>query len=142
MRNAYIIIGIGAIVLVAGGWYLTTLNTSSARNTGESPIETANDTNEGPKDPISEIQGAAIGEGNEMLFTCAGGKSMTAIFTRDILALTLSDGRQITLRDSSTPTQVRYMNTNASVELHGVGDQVFLEENGATTYFSCSPDVI
>ena len=93
-----------------------------------------------PQDPISEIQGAAIGEGNEMTFTCAAGKSMTAIFTRDILALTLPDGRQITLRDSSTPTQVRYLNTHASVELRGVGDDVFLKENGVDTYLACRPD--
>lgn len=140
MRNTYLYIGIGAVVLLVGGSYLTTLNTSSARNSGEIQTETIDDSRGVPQDPISEIQGAAIGEGNEMTFTCAGGKSMTAIFTRDILALTLSDGRQITLRDSSTPTQVRYLNTNASVELRGVGDDVFLQESGVDTYLACSPD--
>lgn len=131
-----ILVGTGVVIFVGGIWYLTTLNTSIARNVDKVPVETT-DTREVPPESISETQGAAIGEGNEVTFTCAGGKSMIAIFTRDILALTLSDGRQIRLRESVTDSGIRYRNSEASIELSGIEDDAFLKEGTSITYSDC-----
>lgn len=137
MRNAYILIGIGAIIIAVGSWFLVTSNTSNARNM---PEASSTDVREMPPVPISETQGAAIGEENSVDFTCAGGKSMIAIFTRDILALTLSDGRQVTLRQAESGSGISYLNAAASIEFRGKGDEALLQENGATTYSGCTPN--
>ncbi len=98
------------------------------------PIETAHE--EKPPAP-TERQGASIGEENLVEFACAEAKTMTAVFTRDILGLTLSDGRQITLRQAESDSGIRYLNNTQTIEFRGGGEQASLVEGGGATYANC-----
>jgi membrane-bound inhibitor of C-type lysozyme len=130
MRNASIIVGIGFLIL-AGGWYLLSSRTITAVNTDlVAPVES-----------LKETQGAATGVENLVTFSCAGGKTITAVFERDIVALTLSDSRQITLRQAPSGSGIRYISSDSSIEFQGKGSGGALVERGETTYASClAPD--
>jgi membrane-bound inhibitor of C-type lysozyme len=81
--------------------------------------------------------GASIGSENEVHFACADRKKITAIFARDIVALTLSDGRQITLRESPSQSGVRYVNNTGTIEFRGERSEGVLVEDGVATFSSC-----
>lgn len=98
------------------------------------PIETTHE--ETPPAP-TETQGASIGDENLVEFVCADGKTMTAVFTRDIVGLTLSDGRQLTLRQAESGSGIRYLNNTQTIEFRGQGDEAFLIEGETTTYGKC-----
>lgn len=98
------------------------------------PIETTHE--ETPPAP-AETQGASIGDENLVEFVCADGKTMTAVFTRDIVGLTLSDGRQLTLRQAESGSGIRYLNNTQTIEFRGQGDEAFLIEGETTTYAEC-----
>lgn len=145
MRNAYIIIGIGALILGGAWWYYTSLNIDVAKNdiplVGKQ-LPQIGGHEESPPEPVTQTQGASIGEENAVEFACADGKSMTAIFTRDIVGITLSDGRQLTLRQATSGSLagqagVRYLNNTETIEFRSQGDAAFLDENGKTTYADC-----
>lgn len=138
MRNALVFVGIGALVL-AGGWWIAVKNTETAVNPHrDAPKSTVSTKEESPPEPTTSHQGASIGEENAVEFTCAGGKSMTAVFTRDIIGITLSDGRQLTLRQAESGSGIRYLNNTQTIEFRGKGDEAYLEENGAMTYRDCT----
>lgn len=99
------------------------------------PLETTHE--EKPPAP-TEHQGASIGEENLVEFTCAEGKTMTAVFARDILGLTLSDGRQITLREAENGSGIRYLNNTQTIEFRGRGEKAFLIEGKETTHAECA----
>ncbi len=63
---------------------------------------------------------------------------MTAVFTRDIVALTLSDGRQMTLRQAVSGSGIRYLNNTETIEFRGKGNGGYLMENDKTTYADCT----
>lgn len=132
MRNALMVTGIGAIILAGGWWYLAHLNSEI--------VEVIEETEEQPKteskpaDPKS--QGAAIGDENLATFKCDVGKTITAVFERDIVGLTLSDGRQITLREAPG-SGIRYLSNDTKIEFRGKGNEGTLVENGTTTYANC-----
>src|SRR3989344_4913625 len=139
MQKALVIVGVGVIILAGGWWFLANRNTETARNTWQPP--TSPPSTAGPSEPpptsATLEQGASIGGENEAEFKCAGGKTITAVFTRDIAALTLSDGRQLTLRQAVSGSGIRYLNNTETIEFSGKGDDAFLTENGKTTYADC-----
>lgn len=129
MRNALVMVGIGASVLAVGWWFLARQNTAvDSEIEKESALEETVAT--------VENQGAAIGEENLVEFECDGGKTMTAVFERDIVGLTLSDGRQIVLRQAAGEA-VRYLSNDTKIEFAAKGEGGTLLENGVTTYAHC-----
>jgi len=137
MQKALLVVGIGAIVLGVGWWLLaqkgskTPLVESQEPLTGQA-VETASDEKN-----VIEEQGAAIGDENLAIFKCDGGKTITAVFERDIVGLTLSDGRQITLRQAESGSGIRYLSNDAKIEFSGKGSEGTLVESGKTTYANC-----
>lgn len=136
------VMGIAIVVLLAlagGYWYYTSLNIDVARNdtppAGSLVPQAGHE--ELPPEPATVSQGASIGEENAVDFQCADGKSMTAVFARDIVGITLSDGRQITLRQASSGSGIRYLNNTETIEFRGQGQEGFLIEAGETTYAEC-----
>ena len=103
--------------------------------------ETAQDTK--AQAPASEDKkqteqpSASGGDDNLVVFACMGGKTISAVFTRDIVGITLSDGRQMELRQDVSGSGIRYVSNDGSVEFRGQGEEGFLEENGTTTYSNC-----
>lgn len=132
MRNALIVVGVGALVLAGGWWYLAQVNTTIVKNIQkESPAQNEGETST----PLQ--QGASIGEENLVEFRCAEGKTITAVFARDIVGLTLSDGRQMELRQDVSASGIRYVNAVETIEFRGEGDEGFLMEGGKTTFTNC-----
>src|SRR3989344_535051 len=125
----------GILILSMAGawWYLNEQTTLRAQNEPPAIVAPSDDTPvQHPNSP-----GASIGDENLVQFECDGGKALTAVFTRDILAITLSDGRQMELREVETASSVRYHNINGSVQFHAAGEGGYLEEGGETTYANC-----
>jgi membrane-bound inhibitor of C-type lysozyme len=135
MRNALIVVGIGAIILAAGWWFLAHQNTPVVEN--EMPQQTATRLQTPEEAPSLETQGAAIGDENLAEFYCDDGKTITAVFERDIVGLTLSDGRQILLREAVSGVGNRYLSNDETIEFRGEGNEGTLIEKGVTTYSAC-----
>jgi len=87
---------------------------------------------------VLDAQGAAIGDENLVTFMCEGGKTITAVFERDIVGVTLSDGRQLVLRQAQSGSGIRYLSNDTTVEFRGKGNEASLSENGITTYTACT----
>jgi len=139
MQKALLIVGIGVIILAGGWWYLARMNVETAQNSWQPPTSPPSTVGPSEAPPTSATleQGASIGGENEADFTCAGGKTITAVFTRDIVALTLSDGRQLTLRQAVSGSGIRYLNNTETIEFSGKGSDAFLTENGKITHTDC-----
>lgn len=135
MRNALVFVGIGAIVIAFGWWFLAHQQKISVQNMEAAPPYAAKTFDK--TKPVIEEQGAAIGGENLVSFTCDHGKVMTAVFERDIVGLTLSDGRQITLRQAQSGSGIRYLSNDATIEFSGKGNEGDLIENAKTTYAHC-----
>lgn len=125
----------GFVLVVAGGTFFLMQKTEPEMRV-EAPLQPIETTHEETLPAPTEHQGASIGEENLVEFTCTEGKTMTAVFARDILGLTLSDGRQITLRAESG-SDIRYLNNTQTIEFRRQGDKVSLLEGGKTTYGGC-----
>jgi|GEM_PF-1386031 len=140
MRNTLFVAVAGMLVLAGAYWYYTSLNIDVASNKALPPSERQPMAGheESPPEPVTQNQGASIGEENAVEFSCADSKSMTAVFARDILGLTLSDGRQITLRQAESGSGIRYLNNTETIEFRGKGENAYLEEGGAMTYQDCT----
>ena len=137
MRNALVFVGLGAIILAGGWWYLAHMNTVAAHNADATTSAPQQQAQQSKTAPEPENQGAAIGDENTVVFKCDDKKTITAVFERDIVALTLSDGRQITLRQSISGSGIRYQSNDAKVEFNGKGNQGFLLESDKTTFANC-----
>ena len=75
------------------------------------------------------------------LFTCTGGKSITATFypTDDkYVDLKLSDGRNMTVPHAISADGARYANADESFVFWNKGDTAFITENGTTTFDGCA----
>ena len=127
------IVGVGAIV-IAGGWWFSAHKNMPLPNQ-ESGTEQDAEKITGMN--VIEEQGAAIGDENLATFSCDRGKSITAVFERDIVGLTLSDGRQMTLRQARSDTGVRYLSNDSKIEFSGKGNEATLIENGKVSYTAC-----
>ena len=136
MKNALLMVGIGAII-VGGGWYFASRNTLTTKNSNSGAAQEVMPSADTPA-PARQAPGASIGDENLVQFSCSDGKSLTAVFTRDIVGLTLSDGRQMELRQAVSGSGIRYVNANESIELRGKGDDASLIEGGVTTFADCA----
>ncbi|QQG37666.1 MAG: MliC family protein [Candidatus Kaiserbacteria bacterium] len=72
-----------------------------------------------------------------VLFTCASGKALKAIFTDERVVLTLSDERSVLLPQVISGSGARYANPDESFVFWNKGDTAFIQEDGVETYSSC-----
>ena len=137
MKNAVgALIAIVLVALAAGVWwyYQQPKSESAAPHTESKPSERADE----PEDVrVIDAQGAAIGDENLANFKCDNGKTITAVFERDIVGVTLSDGRQLVLRQAVSGSGIRYLSNDTNIEFRGKGQEGELIENGETTYKGC-----
>ncbi|MDB5189807.1 MAG: hypothetical protein JWN49_133 [Parcubacteria group bacterium] len=85
--------------------------------------------------PVKQNEPAVITPSGAVAYTCDSGKTFTATFSDTDVALTLSDGRSLTLPHVMSGSGIRYEQGN--VVLVGKGSDAFIEENGAQTYVNC-----
>lgn len=139
MKNvgAGFLIGIVVVGLLGAWWYVQKISTTTATRNEETPsaqqpVVTKKEA------PRPQPPSASIGDENAVHFACAGGKSLEAVFRRDIVGLTLSDGRQLELRQWMVGSGIRYVNADESIEFRGKGEDGYIIENGVTTYADCA----
>ena len=75
-------------------------------------------------------------------FYCLNQQTIKAIFTigtDNKVALSLSDGRDLSLPQVISASGARYANADESFVFWNKGDQAFIEENGQSTYLDCGP---
>ena len=137
MKSAAVGFFVGLVVLSGAGawWYLADMNTVRTTNEAEQH-ETQLPPSDDTPVPTSQAPGASIGDENLVQFQCDDGKMLTAVFARDIVGLTLSDGRQMELRHVEGDA-IRYTNPNATIEFGSRGEDGYLTEGGKTTYDHC-----
>ncbi|MCR4325769.1 MAG: hypothetical protein NUV59_03095 [Patescibacteria group bacterium] len=72
-------------------------------------------------------------------FGCAYGKSISALYAKESVTLSLSDGRTLTLPKTSDTTTdgTHYANPNDGFEFVDSGNSAYIEEQGARTYADC-----
>lgn len=89
--------------------------------------------------PVSETVSPSEmpAEGIQAVFTCEGGKTITAVFSDNQVGLSLSDGRQVILPRAISASGARYANPDESFVFWNKGDTAFIEEFGKQTYASC-----
>lgn len=121
---------LGSIVIAVT--YFAMGNTTSAVNTRNDAVSNTMHFEEN-----TESQGAAIGAENHVTFTCETGGDIQAVFERDIVGITLSDGEQIVLRQKEVASGIRYLSNDSSIELRGKGNEAMLIENGVVTHDNC-----
>lgn len=68
-------------------------------------------------------------------FSCDGGSSITAAFSQSSVALTLSDGRTMTLPQIQAADGAQYQ--QGTTLFVNKGDEAFLQEAGVNTYTNC-----
>lgn len=138
MKNVLLgFFGAGILILAASGawWYWNDVET--AVNDRTAPVETHEESASNEETPTIENQGAAIGDENLVVFRCEGGATITAVFERDIVGLTLPDGRQLVLRQAVSGSGIRYLSNDQTIEFRGKGNEGSVAENGVTTYSGC-----
>ncbi len=134
LRDPRLYIGI-ALTLCSIGLFLY-LAFGEKKGVTADPQETPTEKIDSPS--VNDRQGAAIGEENLVTFSCADSKHIAVVFERDIAGITLSDGRQFTLRLARSDTGIRYLSPDASIELSGRGNDAELTEKGIPTYTACT----
>jgi membrane-bound inhibitor of C-type lysozyme len=88
-----------------------------------------------PKNTVAEkATGRII---NSVTFSCAGNKTIQALFFADKAELTLSDGRHRLLLQAISASGARYANTDESFVFWNKGNTAFIEENHKTTFKDC-----
>lgn len=137
------LLGLGLFVIaIASGWYF--FAPDGVKEVPETPFIAAPEATVPATNTAAAVTaerpGASSGPENEVRFVCEGDKSLTAVFTRDIAGVTLSDGRQFTLRESPD-APARYEDAYRGIVFWGAADKASLEEGGVTTYRDCRIDV-
>jgi hypothetical protein len=74
---------------------------------------------------------------NSALFNCIENKTIQAVFLKDKVSLTLSDGRHFLLSQGMSGSGARYVNTDESFVFWNKGDTAFIEEGNVSTYKNC-----
>jgi len=74
---------------------------------------------------------------NSVTFQCADSKSIGAVFYKTSVALTLSDGRSMTLPHAISADGARYSNADESFVFWNKGNTAFVQEGNAQTYQGC-----
>ncbi len=128
----------GIVILSIAGtwWYLQNASTFSATNTPQTEETQPPPSDDTPVRHPSSV-GASIGDENLVQFDCDGGQSLTAVFARDILGLTLPDGRQIELRQNEVVADMLFHDVSGSIEFRGSDGGASLIEDGETIYADC-----
>ena len=70
-------------------------------------------------------------------FSCAGNKTVQALFFADKAELTLSDGRHMLLLQAISASGARYANTDESFVFWNKGITAFIEESQKITFKDC-----
>lgn len=84
--------------------------------------------------PIEETKSEII---NSVVFNCAENKNIQAIFFKDKVELTLSDGRNMLIPQAISASGARYANSDESFIFWNKGDTAFIDENGEQTFKEC-----
>jgi membrane-bound inhibitor of C-type lysozyme len=71
------------------------------------------------------------------VFACPENKAIYAEFTKNMVKLKLSDGRELTLPQTISGSGARYANSNETFIFWNKGNGAFIEENEFTTYQDC-----
>jgi len=74
---------------------------------------------------------------NSVTFSCAGNKTIQALFFADKAELTLSDGRHRLLLQAISASGARYANTDESFVFWTKGNTAFIEESQKITFKDC-----
>ena len=74
---------------------------------------------------------------NSVTFSCAGNKTIQALFFADKAELTLSDRRHMLLLQAISASGARYVNTDESFVFWTKGNTVFIEESQKITFKDC-----
>jgi membrane-bound inhibitor of C-type lysozyme len=74
---------------------------------------------------------------NSVTFSCAGNKTIQALFFADKVELTLSDGRHMLLLQAISASGARYANTDESFVFWNKGNTAFIEESQKITFKDC-----
>jgi putative hemolysin len=78
---------------------------------------------------------------NSAIFNCADNKTIQAVFLKDNVSLTLSDGRKLKLQQVMSGSGARYATPDESFVFWNKGDTAFIEEGKDTTYKDCMTGV-
>jgi membrane-bound inhibitor of C-type lysozyme len=78
---------------------------------------------------------------NSAIFNCTDNKTIQAVFLKDNVSLTLSDGRHLQLPQGMSGSGARYVNTDESFVFWNKGDTAFIEEGKNTPYKDCVTEV-
>ena len=70
-------------------------------------------------------------------FSCAGNKTIQALFFADKAELTLSDGRHMLLLQAISASGARYANTDESFVFWNKSNTAFIEESQKITFKDC-----
>lgn len=135
----YAALALVGLVLLGAAWYALNTDTLSARNATRPSGPHEEITQE--QEPEGPSQGVSIGEENLVEFQCDEGKTVTAVFARNIVGLTLSDGRQMELRQYMVGNDIRFVNPDQTIEFKAVGEGGALIEGGRTTYANCAAKI-
>jgi membrane-bound inhibitor of C-type lysozyme len=74
---------------------------------------------------------------NTAVFACPENKAIYAVFTKNMVKLKLSDGRELTLPQTISASGARYANPSETFIFWNKGNGAFIEENEFTTYQDC-----
>lgn len=75
---------------------------------------------------------------NSVTFSCDANKNIKAIFYKDRVVISLSDGRNMSLPQVLSGSGARYANFDESFVFWNKGDTAFVNEGNSTTYQNCS----
>ena len=131
MKKALLFVGIGALV-IAAGWFFLQPEEASVQAPREEMQMQKPVQKEVPTSP-----GASAGPENEVTFLCKEEKTITAVFTRDIVGVTLEDGRQFELREVVSASGAKYEDKSKGLVFWGEGDTAFFEEKSVRTHTDC-----
>jgi len=70
-------------------------------------------------------------------FKCEDGKHLYAEFLDDAIEIELSEGREMTLSRTESPSGARYANEDESIILFHRSDSIFINEDGNVTFDNC-----
>jgi putative hemolysin len=87
------------------------------------------------KSPV--VEKTTKGVINSTTFSCADNKTIQALFFKDKVELTLSDGRNMLLAQAISASGARYANTDESFVFWNKGDTAFIQEGDETTFKDC-----
>lgn len=75
---------------------------------------------------------------NSVEYNCDNGKTIHALYFREKVELTLSDGRNMLLPQAISASGTRYANSDESFVFWSKGDTAFVQEDDSTTFDNCT----